>query len=99
MGARRLRSRRLVYTSGQHGQWGGDVRGPSRRTAVTVALACGLALGPAMGGCAFGPRALERSYGPYYESVRHAEEEELLRNLVHIRYNETPSALGVSSIA
>jgi hypothetical protein len=66
---------------------------------VTVALACGLALGPAAGGCAFGPRALERSYGPYYESVRHADEEELLRNLVHVRYNETPSSLGVSSIA
>jgi hypothetical protein len=65
---------------------------------MTVALACGLAVGLAGGGCTFGPRALERSYGPYYESVRHADEEELLRNLVHVRYNETPSSLGVSSI-
>jgi hypothetical protein len=42
---------------------------------------------------------LERSYGPYYESLRHADEEELLRNLVHLRYNETPGMLSVSSIA
>jgi hypothetical protein len=42
---------------------------------------------------------LERTYGPYYESVRHVDEEEFLRNLVHMRYNETPSSLGVSSIA
>jgi hypothetical protein len=66
---------------------------------VTIALACGLALGPAVGGCAFGPRMLERTYGPYYESTRHAEEEQLLRNLVHVRYNETPYALNVSSVA
>jgi hypothetical protein len=59
----------------------------------------GLALSVALSGCAFGSRALERSYGPYYESVRHADEEELLRNLVHMRYNESPSSLDVSSIA
>src|SRR5262249_8100063 len=47
----------------------------------------------------FGPRVLERSYGPYYESLRHVDEEELLRNLVHLRYNETPGSLSVSSIA
>jgi hypothetical protein len=50
-------------------------------------------------GCAFGPRMVERNYGPYYESIRHVDEEELLRNLVHIRYNESPCALSVSSIA
>src|SRR5262249_31610763 len=51
------------------------------------------------GGCTFGPRVLERSYGPYYESLRHVDEEEFLRNLVHMRYNEIPGSLNVSSIA
>jgi hypothetical protein len=62
-------------------------------------LVVGLALALTSGGCTFGPRVLEKSYGPYYESLRHVDEEELLRNLVHMRYNETPEALNVSSIA
>jgi hypothetical protein len=42
---------------------------------------------------------LEHTHGRYYESVRLVQEEELLRNLVHLRYNEFPLALNVSSIA
>src|SRR5262249_30329689 len=51
------------------------------------------------GGCAFGPKALEMTHGRYNEALRHVREEELLRNLVHLRYNEDPSALNVASIA
>ena len=51
------------------------------------------------GGCSFGPKVLEHTHGRYYESVRLVQEEELLRNLVHLRYNEFPLALNVSSIA
>jgi hypothetical protein len=51
------------------------------------------------GGCTLGPHALDKTFGPYYESIRRADEEELLRSLVHIRYNEAPGALSVSSIA
>jgi hypothetical protein len=40
-----------------------------------------------------------QSYGPYYESVRHVDEEELLRSLVHLRYGESPGSLNVASIA
>jgi hypothetical protein len=50
-------------------------------------------------GCSFGPRVLERTHGRYYESVRLVDEEELLRNLIHLRYNEFPLSLNVSSIA
>jgi hypothetical protein len=53
----------------------------------------------ASAGCSFGPKVLERSHGQYYESVRQVDEEELLRNLVHLRYNEFPLSLNVSSIA
>src|SRR5947209_9276433 len=61
------------------------------------ALACGLAL--AAGGCAFGPRTLERTHGRYNEAVRDVEEEQLLRNIVHMRYNESPLNLNISAIA
>jgi hypothetical protein len=42
---------------------------------------------------------LERSHGRYNEAVRRVDEEQLLRNLVHVRYNEIPLNLNVSSIA
>jgi hypothetical protein len=50
-------------------------------------------------GCAFGPRALERTHGQYNEAVNQVYEEQLLLNLVHLRYNDHPSRLEVSSIA
>ena len=50
-------------------------------------------------GCAFGPRVLEKTHGRYQESVRQVDEEQLLRNIVHLRYSEVPLALNVSSIA
>jgi hypothetical protein len=77
---------------------GGKVADEVRRSMRTAALCCGLSLGLTTG-CSFGPRVLEKGYGPYYESVRHVDEEELLRNLVHMRYHETPGSLNVSSIA
>ncbi len=65
---------------------------------MIVALAAGLAIaiGP---GCAFGPRVLERTHGRYNESIRRVDEEQLLRNIVRMRYNDTPFELNVSSIA
>jgi hypothetical protein len=42
---------------------------------------------------------LEKSHGRYNEALRHVNEEQLLRNLVHMRYNEIPLNLSVSSIA
>ena len=50
-------------------------------------------------GCAFGPRVLEKTHGRYQESVRQVDEEQLLRNIVHLRYSEVPLELNVSSIA
>jgi hypothetical protein len=63
-------------------------------------LVCGCAaLLSCVGGCAFGPKTLERSHGRYNEAVRRVDEEQFLRNLVHMRYNEGPSRLDVSAIA
>jgi hypothetical protein len=58
---------------------------------VGTALVCG--------GCSFGPQALERTHGRYNDAVKQVDEEELLRNIVRMRYNETPSSLNVASIA
>jgi hypothetical protein len=60
-------------------------------------LALGLTL--AVGGCSFGPRALERSHGQYAETVRRVEEEQFLRVLVRLRYNESSINLDITSIA
>jgi hypothetical protein len=70
-----------------------------RRARIFVALAWGLGLASTTGGCAFGPKVLELSHGRYNEAVRRVDEEQLLRNLVHMRYNEIPLNLNVSSIA
>jgi hypothetical protein len=51
------------------------------------------------GGCAFGPRLLEKTHGRYNEAVRRVDEEQFLRNIVRMRYNETTLDLTVSSIA
>ena len=65
---------------------------PTARAALWV---CGLLTA----GCSFGPKALEKTHGRYAESVRRVEEEQLLRQLVLLRYNETAVGLDVSSIA
>jgi hypothetical protein len=50
-------------------------------------------------GCAFGPRALEKTHGRYQESILLVEEEQFVRNVVHLRYSEPQRNLSVSSIA
>ena len=51
------------------------------------------------GGCTFGPRSLEAAHGRYNETVCRVYEEQLLLNIVHQRYDETPTQLDVSAIA
>jgi hypothetical protein len=53
----------------------------------------------AVGGCSFGPRALENSHGKYNEAVKQVTEEELLLNIVRFRYNDNAARLDVASIA
>jgi hypothetical protein len=66
---------------------------------VFAAIAWGTSLGLTGGGCAFGPKVLEKTHGRYNEAVRRVDEEQFLRNIVRMRYNETPLDLNVSSIA
>src|SRR5262245_1524234 len=71
------------------------MRWPARGTLLLIAL--NVALTPA--GCSFGPKALECSHGKYNEAVKRVGEEQMLLNIVRLRYNDNPLRLDVSSIA
>ena len=65
-----------------------------RRTSLLIYLACLGSLG-----CSFGPRALEKSHGRYNEAYRQIDSEELLLNIVRLRYGDPPAEVEVSGIA
>jgi hypothetical protein len=71
-------------------------KGSLRPAGIVLA---GIITALAAGGCAFGPKELERTHGPYTDAVRLVYEEQLLRNVVHLRYNEPPSSVDIGSIA
>jgi hypothetical protein len=53
-----------------------------------------------VGGCrSLGPRMLEETRVPYNEAVKTTTEEQLLLNIVRLRYTDTPSSLAISNIA
>ena len=66
-----------------------------------VAMACASgALCAAVSGCAsMGPQALQQTRLQYNEVVKATTEEQLLLNIVRLRYTDTPSSLAVSTIA
>src|SRR4051812_21336079 len=51
------------------------------------------------GGCSFGPRALHHDRLRYNEAVKSGTEEQLLLNIVRLRYTDTPSSLAVTTLA
>jgi hypothetical protein len=61
-------------------------------------LAPGVLLSAGVSGCALGPKALERTHGLYNEAVRSVEQEELLLNIVRLRYTEPTLKLNVQTI-
>jgi hypothetical protein len=53
-----------------------------------------------LGGCTgMGPQALDQTRLSYNEVVKRTSEEQLLLNIVRLRYTDTPSSMAVSSIA
>jgi hypothetical protein len=53
-----------------------------------------------LGGCTtLGPQSLQQTRLAYNEAVKATTEEQLLLNIVRLRYGDTPSSLSVSSIA
>ena len=53
----------------------------------------------ALAGCALGPKALECTHSKYNEAIKTTRQEELLLNLVRLRYNDLAVRLDVSSVA
>jgi hypothetical protein len=50
-------------------------------------------------GCHFGPKTLYRTRLPYNEAIKTTSEEQLLLNIVRLRYTDNPSSLAISNIA
>jgi hypothetical protein len=72
-----------------------------REQLVTTAWRCLCICVPLLlsGGCSFGPRALPHDRIRYNEAVKTSGEEQLLLNIVRLRYTDTPSSLSVTSLA
>ncbi len=91
---------RTAVTRGAHAA--GSVF-PSRAMMLRVPLgrlALAACLGFALGGCAsLGPASLDDARLQYNEVVKRTTEEQLLLNIVRLRYTDTPSSLAVSAIA
>ncbi len=68
---------------------------------IAAARLLALSLLPVLAaGCSvFGPRALEANRLQYNEVIKKTTEEQLLLNIVRLRYTDTPSSLAVSAIA
>ncbi|MBY0512622.1 MAG: hypothetical protein K2P78_01770, partial [Gemmataceae bacterium] len=69
---------------------------PRARPRCLVAAVLLAVAGP---GCAVGPRAVATSRLPYNEAVKVTTEEQLLLNIVRLRYTDSPSSLSITTIA
>ncbi len=65
---------------------------------LLLLLGAGVAVALSGSGCAFGPKALERSHLKYNEAVKTTDNEQLLLNLVRLRYTDSTMTLDVSSV-
>lgn len=62
-------------------------------------LAFLMVTGVAGSGCALGPRSVELTRLRYNEAIKTTTEQQLLLNIVRLRYTDTPSSLGLTAIA
>src|SRR3984893_17424834 len=72
----------------------------ANRTYRTTPILSTLLVTAFLTGCSsFGPSALQQSRLQYNEAVKVTGEQQLLLNIVRLRYTDTPSSLAVSAIA
>ena len=50
-------------------------------------------------GCTFGPKVIEQTHGDYAAALQRVDEEQVLSNIVRLRYVEAPRNLDVAAIA
>ena len=71
-----------------------------QRSIQGVLLLAAMTASAVISGCgSFGPNALQQTRLQYNEAVKATTEEQLLLNIVRLRYTDTPSSLAVSTIA
>src|SRR5262245_12977098 len=70
-----------------------------RGARITWGVSAILVMLPGVPGCGFGPKNLYKTRLPYNEAVKATSEEQLLLNIVRLRYSDNPSSLAVSNIA
>ena len=64
----------------------------------STALICGLVIMSMLSGCTVGPALYKTSFTQYNDAVRQTLDEQMLANLVRIRYFQSPIFLQVSSL-
>jgi hypothetical protein len=70
----------------------------SLRGIRATALAGGIAVATVLSGCTVGPALYETSFTQYNDAVRKTLDEQMLANLVRMRYFQSPVFLQVSSL-
>src|SRR5215510_6293652 len=74
-------------------------RGPARLRGWNPLNTLALTLCVSLFGCVTGPRALQETRLQYNEIVKSTTEQQLLLNIVRLRYTDTPSSLSIASVA
>lgn len=72
---------------------------PAFQKLFTLKLLAILFLANLLGGCSFGPKQLKDGHLAYNETVRLSSDQELLLNIVRIRYLDTIEFMSISSIS
>ena len=67
------------------------------RTLLLLAIATSILVG--CPGCSLGPKSLLHTRIRYNEAVKTTSEQQLLLNIVRLRYTDAPSSLGITAIA
>lgn len=71
-----------------------------RKVSTCFAYLCALMASVLMGtGCSFGPRSVYTGRLHFNEAVKATSEQQLLLNIVRLRYTDSPSSLALTSIA
>ena len=70
----------------------------ARPVVRSLLLVCGFAVITMLSGCTVGPKLYKTSFTQYNEAVRQTLDEQMLANLVRMRYLQTPIFLQVSSL-
>src|SRR5207248_10900883 len=94
-----LRHRRARRGRGPRRHSGLSLRRSRRGSEAEMIRAALLGVSILLAGCAFGPKALARNQLDYNEVIKSTTEEQLLLNIIRLRYSETPNTLAVSAIA